>query len=153
MIHMPKGSRETPILSKQELLIMVNGLVASETATVSSNGQMVHNTLVSGKITEPMVKASSLILTEMSMKEIGLMIRAMAMESIIILMVQCMRATGETIFSMDLEKKAGPMARFMKESTMLERNMASDFITGMMDLSIMESGMRIRSRDLEHIAG
>lgn len=77
----------------------------------------------------------------------------MAMESIIILMVQCMKVTGEMICSMEAEKRAGPMAQSTKENTMQERNMDSDYTIGMMDPSIMENGMRIRLRDSEHTAG
>ena len=81
------------------------------------------------------------------------MTRVMAMESTIISMVQCMKATGEMIYSTEVGKKAGLMAPYTKESMMLERNMDLDCTIGMMDPSIMENGMRIRLKDLEHTAG
>jgi len=153
MTHMPRGSREIPMLSRQELPIAVSGLVDSEMAKVSNNGLMAHAMKVNGKIIEHMVKVNSLILTEMSMRETGSMTRLMVMVSIIILMEQCMKVTGEKIFSMELEKKAGPTAPFTKENTLPERNMVSDYTAGMTDLSIKENGMRIRLGDSEHTAG
>ena len=48
-----------------------NGLVVSEMATVSRNGQMAHSMMVIGKITELMVKESSFILTVIFTMETG----------------------------------------------------------------------------------
>lgn len=64
-----------------------------------------------------------------------------------------MKVTGERIFSMELEKRAGPMAPYTKENMLLERNMVLDSTAGMMDPNIKENGMRIRLGDSEHIAG
>jgi hypothetical protein len=68
---MPKGSREIPILSKQELPITVSGSVASEMAMVNSSGQMARNTSANGRIIERMAKVNSLTSMVTSMKEIG----------------------------------------------------------------------------------
>lgn len=59
------------ILSKQELPIAVNGLVASVTAMVNSNGQMEQDTKDNGKIIELMEKVNLHILMETFTREIG----------------------------------------------------------------------------------
>merc|ERR1711935_1240231 len=114
--QMLRGSRETHMLLKQELLIVVNGLADSEMEMVSNNGPMVRDMKANGKTTELMVKANSLILMEMSMRETGSTTKLMDMVYIIILMVLCMKSTGERIFNMELVKRAGLMAPFTKEN-------------------------------------
>lgn len=71
MIHMPKEKKETHILSKLELHMMVNGLEASEMAMVYKNGQMVPNMKDNGRIIEHTVKESSFTSMEISMMENG----------------------------------------------------------------------------------
>lgn len=77
----------------------------------------------------------------------------MVMEYIIILMAQCMKDIGETIFSMDMVKKAGLMALFMKVNIWLVKNMELVFIVGMMVQNIKENGLKIKSKVSELIAG
>ena len=64
-----------------------------------------------------------------------------------------MKASGWTISSMGMEKNLGQMAQFMRESTLLVRNMEEVFTAGMMDPSIMATGKRTKSRDSEPIPG
>ena len=96
--------------------MMENGSVDSETATVSRNGQMVLYMMDIGKTIEHMGKESSFILMAIFTMVIGLMIKLMATEYIIISMVPCTKETGETISNMEKAKKAGLMDLFMKES-------------------------------------
>ena len=76
------------------------------------------------------------------------MTKLMALVSIITLMVLCMKVTGEMIFNMVKEKRAGQTDLSMKDSTWLERNMVWDSIPGMMEVDIMENGLKIRLKDL-----
>ena len=123
MIQMPRGKRELPTHSRRVLLLAVNGSEDSETDTENSNGRMVPGMRASGKTIGHTEKENSLILMEIYMKVTGSMTRPMATEFIITLMVLCTRATGEMICSMALVKRAGRMARFMKESTWRARSM------------------------------
>ena len=60
-----------PILSKQELPIVVSGLADSEMVTENSSGLMELDMRVNGKTIELMEKESSLTSTEISTRVIG----------------------------------------------------------------------------------
>lgn len=77
----------------------------------------------------------------------------MGMESIITSMELNMRVTGEMIFNMVKEKNLGPMAQFIKESTLEERNMELESIAGMTAVSTKEIGMKTKLKGLEPIVG
>ena len=95
--------------------MMENGSVDSETATVSRNGQMAHSMMVTGKIIELTVKASSFTLMEIFTMEIGSTIKLMVTVYTIISMVLCTKVTGVMISNMVKEKKAGLMAPSCRE--------------------------------------
>jgi len=150
---MPKEKKETHTHSKQGPPMMVNGSADSEMDMVFKNGQMVLNMKVSGKITEPMVKENSYILMEISMMENGLMIRQMAMVSIIISTVPCMRDTGEMISSMVKARSHGLMAQSMKAIIWLAKSTEWVFTAGMTAANTPVNGMKTKLKDLEHTAG
>jgi hypothetical protein len=153
MIQTPKEKREAPTPSRLELPTTENGLVVSEMAMVSRNGQMVLYTMDTGKTTELMEKESSFTSMEISTMVTGLMIKLMDMVSITTSMVLCTKETGEMIFNMEKAKKAGLMDQSMKVFIWPVRNTEWDYIAGMMEASIMENGLRIRLKVLEPTVG
>lgn len=68
---MPRGRKETLILSRLVRPTLVSGLAASEMDSVSSSGQMVHDTRASGKIIELTAKVNLRILMVISTRETG----------------------------------------------------------------------------------
>jgi hypothetical protein len=77
---------------------------------------------------------------EISMTEIGLMIRLMDMEFFKILMVLSMRGIGWKINSMVMEKRLGKMEKLgTLETSIRARNTARESLSGMMDPIMMES--------------
>lgn len=64
-----------------------------------------------------------------------------------------MKDNGDTIYSMDKEKKCGQMVLSMKESMFKERNTGMVSIVGTMDQDMMGNGLRIKLRGQEHILG
>jgi len=54
---------------------------------------------------------------------------------------------------MDMDKKLGLMDQFIKVNISKARNMDMEDMNGMMAPSMMATGMKIRSKDLELIAG
>ena len=130
-----------------------NGLEASEMVMVFKNGLMALSTRDNGKIIEHMEKVNSFTSTEISTMATGLTIRQMATESITISMVPCTKDIGEMIFSTVKEKKAGQMDQSMRETTWLERSMASDFTVGTTEASIQATGKKTKSKVLEPTVG
>lgn len=133
--------------------MMANGLEASEMVTVSKSGLMALSTRANGKIIELMEKVNSFTLTETFTTATGSTIRQMAMESITISMVPCTKDIGEMTFSTAKEKKAGQMARSMRETTWPERSMESVSTVGTMEVSIQATGKRTKSKVLELTVG
>lgn len=123
MIQTPSVKRDQPILSSLEPPMTVSGLVASVTATVCKNGQMVLVMKVNGRTTELTVKVNLSTLTVMSMMENGLMTKQTASVSTITLTVHSMKDTGVMIFSTEKAKNHGPMAQSTKDNTLEERSM------------------------------
>ena len=77
-----KGKKDPHINSKQGLLILENGLEGLEMGMEYRSGLTEPDMKDNGKIIGLTVMARLFILTEMSMKEIGSMIRLMALEYI-----------------------------------------------------------------------
>ena len=97
--------------------------------------------------------ASLFMLMGIFMKEIGLMIRLMALGFIFTSMEPVMKAHGETTYSMDKVKKLGLMVLFMKGNIKWERSMGMECIIGMMAQDTKENGWKIRLKDLALILG
>lgn len=87
-------SRDHFTSSKQDLLILENGLVISETGKESKDGQMAPATRANGRIIKLTVKASSSMLMEISMKGSGNMIVLQVLENIITSMELCTWVSG-----------------------------------------------------------
>ena len=75
-----KEKKDKYINSRLEPLILENGLEDLEMALVFKSGLMELVTKVNGRTTELMVMGNLFILMEMSMKEIGLMIKLMGLD-------------------------------------------------------------------------
>lgn len=73
------------------------------------NGLMVQNTKATGAETKPMVGENLSILTEMFMKEIGIIIKQMVKGHLLIRMEQNIKASGKMTSKMGLELKLGLM--------------------------------------------
>ncbi len=108
---------ETPTHSNLEQLTKANGEAASETEKAAKSGQMVLSMKGSGAITGHMELGSLCMLTMMSMKENGQMIRLTVEVSIDIKMEQLMMGSGKMIFSMGKALRSGLMGLSTKEST------------------------------------
>jgi len=87
-----------------------------------------------------MDKVSLSMLMEMFMKEIGLKTKLMVREHTSMLMEQCIKANGNTIYKMDKEWKHGQMAQLLKERIKMDLRMVLDIINGLMVQSIMVIG-------------
>ena len=85
------------------------------------NGLMVQSTKATGVKTKPMVGENSPILTEISMKEIGIMIKQMVKEHLLIRMGQNIKASGKMTSKMGMELKVGLMALFTLEIIRMEK--------------------------------
>ena len=68
-------------------------------------------------------------------------------------MVPDMKGTGRQIYSMGLEKRYGPMVVNIKEIMFQVKNMGKERTPGLMDLYMMETGMRIELKAMETILG
>ena len=64
-----------------------------------------------------------------------------------------MKVSGGMICSMEKAKKVGQMARCIKGSIWLARNMAGACIAGMMGQDMMVNGMKTKSKEWELIVG
>lgn len=64
-----------------------------------------------------------------------------------------MRGTGAMTFSMETVKSLGPMVQFMKDLIWLVKSTVWVSTPGMTEANILESGLKIKLKDLEHIAG
>ncbi len=74
----------------------------------------------------------------------GAMIKQMVKVLIIMLMVLDMKAFGKMIFSMATEKKHGPMAPFIKETTNKGRNLDMVDMSGMTDQNTKVTGLKTK---------
>ncbi len=54
-----------------------------------------------------------------------------------------MKGTGKTICNMGMERKSGPITQGMRESILKARNMEGDVMSGQMEASMMETGLKI----------
>ena len=79
------------------------------------NGLMVQSTKATGVKTKQTVGGNLPILTEISMREIGIMIKQMAKEHLLIRMEQNIKASGKMTSKMGLELKFGLMALYTLE--------------------------------------
>lgn len=82
------------------------------------------------------------MLMEISMTDIGRMIRHMDMESIVTWMEQDMKGTGKKINSTEKAWKHGLMAHLTKEITLKVRNMALGASLGLMEALIQGNSMK-----------
>ena len=97
-------------------LMKESGREDSVMARASSGGLMEPSTKVIGKTTALMEEASSRILTAMSTKATGLMTKPTVWEFTLMSMVLGTKEPGKMIFNMAMERKAGLMAAFTRES-------------------------------------
>ena len=108
------------------LVTSANGRMLNATAKVTNVGLMVQNTMVYERITGPVVKASSSMLTETFTRENGKTIRPMDTVSTSIQMMLVMKDSGKMINNMGKEKNPGLMELFMKESTAKVKSTAKE---------------------------
>ena len=85
------------------------------------NGLMVQSTRATGVKTKPTVGGNLPTLTEISMREIGIMIKLMAKEHLHITMEQNIKGSGKMTSKMGLELKFGLMALSTLEIIMREK--------------------------------
>lgn len=83
----------------------------------------------------------------------GKMTKPMGMESTSIKMVLDMRESGKTISSTAKAKKSGPIIQCTRATTMKERSMGRDSISGKMDLVIMANGTKIELKERASTSG
>ena len=145
---MQREKNDLSILLIQVLLTMENGKVDSEMDKEHRHGQMELCIQGNGTTIEHKVKVNLCILTVMSTKATGSMIRLTDMEYTITLMELSMKDNGWMTFSTEKEKKAGKMVLFSKETTVKERSMESVTTVGMMEASILVTGTKTKSMDL-----
>eukprot|EP00351_Strombidinopsis_sp_SopsisLIS2011_P003697 CAMPEP_0116881788 /NCGR_PEP_ID=MMETSP0463-20121206/13844_1 /TAXON_ID=181622 /ORGANISM="Strombidinopsis sp, Strain SopsisLIS2011" /LENGTH=186 /DNA_ID=CAMNT_0004533971 /DNA_START=446 /DNA_END=1006 /DNA_ORIENTATION=- len=113
-------------------------------ALENRSGQMVQSILVNGAIIVHTARESLFMLTEMCMKDSGLMIKQMDPELIFMSMEQSMKVNGRTICSMERAQKHGQINQDMKEIINLDANMASAPICGTMAANTLVTGEKIR---------
>jgi hypothetical protein len=87
------------------------------------------------------------------MRESGQMIKPMAMGYIIMLMGLFTVECGEKTCRMDKDMKNGLMDLLILAPTIMVRNKVLDYTNGVMVLSILESGMTIKSTEQAFIPG
>ena len=124
----------------------MNGFVIKEMDLAYKLGPVVPNMRVYGKITKPVVSASSLIMTVISMKVTGTTTKQTAMESINILMERNTGVFGLTICSMVLVLKQELMALNSLENTNSETSKALDYMSNKMVQTFSANGKIINSR-------
>lgn len=116
-----------------ERSIMDNGPKKDcEMEKVRKYGKMEVNTVVIGNMIKPTEREGLYMLTEMHMKETGLMIKLKVEVLMNMLMVQNMLVTGKKTDSMVMELKHGQIMQNMKETTNTEKNMVSVLSNGQM---------------------
>ena len=103
-------------------------------------GKMEQDMMVNGKMEKPMEMVFFIILMVMCTKVSLKMTKLMDMGYIRTRRDQNMRVVGETTSNMDLEKKFGKMALYMKEISTKESSMDKDITNGQMGASILEIG-------------
>ena len=133
---------------------------------------MVHAMKVSGNTIKPVEKENSTIQTEMSMMEIGIIIKQMDSVSTPTSVELAMKGIGRMTNSMDMALRTGlkardtkvnticprrkgkasilmRMAQHMKDSGLTTKSTASEVTSGQTDASITASGQRMICMDLE----
>lgn len=71
----------------------------------------------------------------------------MDLVSMFTLMEPDMKVLGRMIYNMEKVKKLGMMVQFMKENTLLGKNMDMEYIAGMMDPDMKGNGLKIKLKD------
>ena len=122
-------------------------------AMVSKSGKMEPSTRVTGSSIRLVAKENSGMLTAMSLKENGSMIKPMDMEFISIKTEPGMRANGKTIFSMVKVKRFGPTTPCMMVTIMRVRSTDMVCTSGKMDQGTRVIGLRIVLKVTESING
>jgi len=108
--------------SKVEPFTQVNGLIKREMDTEYKNGLMVPSMKGSGRITRQKVKASFYMLTEIYLKDNGLMIKLMDLVFIFIKMALNMKDFGKMIYSTEKVLKHGLMDQSMMDTILKAKN-------------------------------
>jgi hypothetical protein len=107
-------------------------------------GRMARDMRVNGRTTRLMAKAHSGMFMVISMWETGLMIRHKDLVYILIQTGQVTLVNGRTTFSMATESKNGWTGRTTKVTTFKEESKVKVLIYGLMVLSTLETGLRIK---------
>ena len=108
------------------------------------SGQMELSMRDLGRIIKLMAKEYFITLTETSLMENGNLIKQMGSESIYMLMELDTKAIGRTTFSTGLAKKNGLMVHGTKDITRLGKSVVRELTFGMMVLHIQVSGITTR---------
>lgn len=87
-------------------------------------------------------KVSFYMLMEINMKEIGIMIKLMNREFILMSTGLNIRENGRTAYKMALELKLGKKVSYMKDLIKLEKNMAKANTYGWINQNIKENGLK-----------
>ncbi len=132
---------------------METGSGDSDTGWGSSCGQMGLNIWGSGLKEKHMVKESSFIQMEITMKEIGAITRHVVTGSIFMKTEISTKESGRTMFSTDMERKDGRMVRVIKDRITKEQNMELDSTNGLMGLNTTGTGITTLSKASESTHG
>jgi len=114
---------------------------------------MAHVTRVTGATTRHMARVPSGTSMEISTRAAGLMIRPTVTEHTHMPMVQGIKATGRTIYSMAMALRSGPMDPSMRVIMCKDVSTAMDHTLGKMAASTQVTGSKTRSMEEAHTNG
>ena len=154
-IHLkPSDSkREHPFASTKVSSMRGHGGDRSEKDKVFKYGQMVLGIRDNGQMTRQTGKESSFMWMETSTRVTGRMTRLRALGLIITIMVQSISENGLTIFNTEKALKRGLTVANTKDSTIWEKKMGEESISGRMAASMMEIGSKTKLQGLGYIFG
>lgn len=112
--------------------------------TENRPGRMVLSTLVSGEKTELMAKENSFMLMEIYMMDSGQTIKRTVQAFTDMSTERCMRANGKMIYSTVGVLKLGQTKAAMKVNMLMAGNMVLEVTNGMMEASIVVTGVKTR---------
>jgi len=112
--------------------------------TENRPGQMALNTLVSGEKIELMEKVNSYMSMEIYMMDSGQTIKRTVLEFTDMSMERCTRANGKMIYSTVEVLKLGQTKAATKVNMLMAGNMVLEVTNGMMEASIVVTGVKTR---------
>jgi len=127
--------------------------MTTDTEEEFKSGMMAQFIKVNGRMIKQTEKVDSSTLMEMSMKVIGLMIRLMVTEFILILMELNTSETGKKTSRMDMVLRHGQMVLSIQELTLMERNTVKVNLFGLMAQDMRENLMTTTFMELESMNG